>query len=619
MSRRQIVSPSRRSGLCTLITTSLAVAVLLSLMPSPAAGQDASAANSTLLLIRIGTDEPQLLGTALADQGFDVLPASHAEPGLRLIVSAVELAELKALGTAPEIIERGRPYAEIQSEQWVEGVPPTGYMNLAQIEAAMAALAAAHPTRCQVVNLTSMYAVPGTFEGRSLLALKISDNVTLEEDEPTVLLVSAHHCRELVTPVIALNAAQTLLEDYATDPDVAAVVDANEIWIAPIWNPDGYHHVFTVDNLWRKNRRVLDTAIGVDLNRNYPFNWFTACSGSTDESSQTYKGSVPASEPETQTMVALAIERNFAKVIDFHSYGREVLWSFDCPDHVFDNWLQTEAAQLSLACGYGGDERPPTADGEHYQWELGVLGSHSFLIETDAVFQPTFEQAQIEAELVWGGILWMLQRPLPLAGHVTNACTNLPVAASLEVISTPFPNGETNTANAGFGSYRAFLPNGEHTVRFSAAGYESVDVPVIVTSGGAVVDVELTPLAPAGCWTDLGSGKAGVAGVPALLGVGEPAAGASGELRLSNAVPASTVHLLVGLALLGAPFKDGVLVPQPDVILALATDTDGAFTLPFTLPVNLVPGFGLWLQCWVSDVTASHGLSASNGLAMVTG
>ena len=88
------------------------------------------------------------------------------------------------------MLERGRPFAEIQAELATEGGVPAGYPDLAGLEAAMAALAAAHPTRCQLVNLTTTYAQPTTHEGRDLLALKISDNVTLEEDEPTVLLVS---------------------------------------------------------------------------------------------------------------------------------------------------------------------------------------------------------------------------------------------------------------------------------------------------------------------------------------------------------------------------------------------------------------------------------------------
>ena len=49
-----------------------------------------------------------------------------------------------------------------------------------------------------------------------------------------------------------------------------------------MWNPDGYNHVFTVDNNWRKNRRVLPGGIGVDQNRNYPQGWTAPVRGEHD-------------------------------------------------------------------------------------------------------------------------------------------------------------------------------------------------------------------------------------------------------------------------------------------------------------------------------------------------
>jgi hypothetical protein len=49
------------------------------------------------------------------------------------------------------------------------------------------------------------------------------------------------------------------------------ILDTQEVWIAPIWNPDGYVYVFEQDNTWRKNRRDNgDGTFGVDQNRNYP-------------------------------------------------------------------------------------------------------------------------------------------------------------------------------------------------------------------------------------------------------------------------------------------------------------------------------------------------------------
>src|SRR5262249_39437001 len=144
-----------------------------------------------------------------------------------------------------------------------------------------------------------------------------------------MLIVACHHAREINTPVVALDAIDRLLNGYGVDPEVTTLVNRYEIWVAPVWNPDGYNYVFTTDNLWRKNRRNNGGgAFGVDQNRNYPFGWTAACSGSTSPSSDTYKGPSASSEPETQTMTALSNDRNFDKVIDFHSYGRDLLYAY---------------------------------------------------------------------------------------------------------------------------------------------------------------------------------------------------------------------------------------------------------------------------------------------------
>jgi hypothetical protein len=98
------------------------------------------------------------------------------------------------------------------------------------------------------------------------LCRQISDNVKVDEDEPNVLIVAAHHCREIVTPEVALGAVRLLLQ-----PDHRDDVDNFQTWVIPVLNVDGYTYVFDQEPLWRKNRRVLPSGdIGVDLNRNYP-------------------------------------------------------------------------------------------------------------------------------------------------------------------------------------------------------------------------------------------------------------------------------------------------------------------------------------------------------------
>lgn len=114
---------------------------------------------------------------------------------------------------------------------------PAGYRDLDGVLARMQEIADAHPAIARVVDITDTYGTPPTFEGRHLFALKISDNVAADEDEPAVLIVGTHHARELVAPVIVLGAAERITAGYGTDPRLTSAVNNQEIWIAPVWNP----------------------------------------------------------------------------------------------------------------------------------------------------------------------------------------------------------------------------------------------------------------------------------------------------------------------------------------------------------------------------------------------
>lgn len=500
----------------------LAFLLLFALLaPTTATAATAATADEPLRHVRIAIGGARAVAADLERAGFDVLEGSATDRTLEVVVSPAEMEELAARGYALEVIAVGRPFREIQAERRAgeagarEGgapgaaVVPPGYLDLSQVVASLQATAAAHPAICQVVDLTLALGVPPTVEGRHIYALKISDQVTVEEDEPAVLVVGAHHCREIVTPVIALNAIDRLVTGYGSDPQITGLVDAYEIWIAPVWNPDGYAYVFSTNNLWRKNRRVFTGGIGVDLNRNYPQGWSNACSGSTNPSSETYKGPSPASEAETQTMIAWSLAERFAKILDYHSYGREVIYSYACWTYPFDTYLEQEAITLANVSGYAGSHRAPSADGEQYQLQFATLGSHAFLIETHTQFQPAYASAQAEATQLWPGILWMLDRPIPLWGHVTDAMSGGAVAAAIHYQGVAFPNGETNGSGGAAGRYQAFLPPGTYTVVFEAGGYQTLAVPGVVVTGGAsrLLDVALTPDAAA--VADGGAGAAG--------------------------------------------------------------------------------------------------------------
>jgi murein tripeptide amidase MpaA len=80
------------------------------------------------------------------------------------------------------------------------------------------------------------------------------------------------------------------------------ILDAIDIYITPIANPDGYEQAQTTkDRLWRKTRSNYSSALGclgVDPNRNFAYEW-GGLGTSADKCSDLYKGPVAFSEPET--------------------------------------------------------------------------------------------------------------------------------------------------------------------------------------------------------------------------------------------------------------------------------------------------------------------------------
>ncbi len=121
-----------------------------------------------------------------------------------------------------------------------------------------------------------------------------------------------------------------------------------------------------------------------------------------------------------------------------------------------------------------------------------------------------------------------------------------------------------------------------------------------------------------GTWTDLGDALPGSAGAPILSGGGPLLGGCAVELLLEHAAADAPVLLVVGFGALGLPLQGGVLVPTPDLLVALGTDGNGALLLVETWPHHLPGGASLWFQAWIVDAAGPAGFTASNGLRAMT-
>jgi murein tripeptide amidase MpaA len=187
-------------------------------------------------------------------------------------------------------------------------------------------------------SIASVRSIGNSYQGRQLVAVKISDNVGLDENEPEVLFTASQHAREHLTVEMALYLINELTSQYAGDSRIQGLVNSREIWIVPNMNPDGSEYDIATGSYrsWRKNRQpnAGSTAVGTDLNRNWSFQW-GCCGGSSGTfSSETYRGAAPFSAPETQRVRDFVASRVVGGVqqikagIDFHTYSELVLWPY---------------------------------------------------------------------------------------------------------------------------------------------------------------------------------------------------------------------------------------------------------------------------------------------------
>lgn len=213
-----------------------------------------------------------------------------------------------------------------------QAASPEDYHTYEEVLAAVDDAVARYP------DLVSSQVIGTSHEGTDIVAVKISDNVGTDEDEPEVLFTYNQHAREHLTVEMALYTLTELTSRYGSDAQVTELVDAREIWLVPSVNPDGktYDTASGSFRMWRKNRQPNEgtTTVGTDLNRNWAHEWACCGGSSASPGAETYHGPAPESAPET-TVVADFVrsrvvdgEQQITAHIDWHTYSELVLWPY---------------------------------------------------------------------------------------------------------------------------------------------------------------------------------------------------------------------------------------------------------------------------------------------------
>jgi hypothetical protein len=197
-----------------------------------------------------------------------------------------------------------------------------------------------------------------TEENRKIYYVKISDNPTVNEsDEPEMLYTAIHHAREPASMQQLIFYMWYLLENYATNDEIKAIVDNSQLFFVPIVNPDGYRYNQTTNpnggGYWRKNRKNNGTSYGVDNNRNYSYHWGE--SGVSGPSGETYNGTAPFSEVENQAIKWLAEQHQFKLALNNHTFSSLLLYPFGYATNTpttDDDYFQAISGAMIAENGY---------------------------------------------------------------------------------------------------------------------------------------------------------------------------------------------------------------------------------------------------------------------------
>ena len=314
-----------------------------------------------------------------------------------------------------------------------------GYHTYSETLDELTALRAAYPT------ITHMDTIGYSLEGRAMVAFKISDNAETDEtDETEVQFNGMIHAREAMGLEICLTTINYLL-DHQADPDIAEKINTSEIWFVPIINVDGYVYNEITNPLgggmWRKNRRDNgDGSFGIDLNRNWGFNWGLPSNSSFDGWSEIYCGTGPFSEPENQVMRDFCNAHDFTIVVNFHSYGNVIYEPFGapdifgCPDNpIFDDFCVYASNLIGYA--YGPIAGPAGFGGDACCWQYVTQApkrkSFAILIETATSFWPNEAERLDHCQRHLQSNLYMIDKAHDMQAHPSRwLSTDLPYVDS---------------------------------------------------------------------------------------------------------------------------------------------------------------------------------------------
>jgi hypothetical protein len=284
-------------------------------------------------------------------------------------------------------------------------------------------------------NIVDVFSIGKSWMNRDIYCIKLT-NESNTHPKPKVFFVGYHHAREPISAELPLYFAVQAATSFGTNATITYMLNNSEIYIVPALNVDGLYII--KQNEWqRKNAHPFDEdgdglldedppededgdgyiedlfylhgydyhfirwegvdndgdgfsgedwVGGVDLNRNYGYQWnATVDSGSPYPSAEDYRGPAPFSESETQAIRNLALSNDFKYAVSFHS-GAETIgypWGYTYDPTPDDAIFSEIGANLSalVEAPYGPNCNLYTMSGSWDDWMYGNRSTFAFTCE----------------------------------------------------------------------------------------------------------------------------------------------------------------------------------------------------------------------------------------------
>jgi len=259
-----------------------------------------------------------------------------------------------------------------------------------------------HKMKESYPEIFDFYSIGTTYGRRNIYVAKISDNVSMDENEAEILYMAAHHGNEKLSYQFLFHFINAICANYSENESIAYLVNNAEIFVIPMINPDG------VENNTRKNMKpngcfgesVFPIMRGVNLNRNYDAGWnewkpkYFLSTTSTPYGDlllhifgypPEYRGEKPFSEKETRAIKNFVENRSIIIAIDYHTgAGKIIFYPFGYTDSKKPTNLAifiSLAENISAINGYEYAEAGRGVVGMAIDWMYEKHGIYALIIE----------------------------------------------------------------------------------------------------------------------------------------------------------------------------------------------------------------------------------------------